>query len=53
MVTVSVALKDPSLTVRVKTKAVLVVTDGAVKTELDVLTAVSVTEGLPLVCAQS
>ena len=46
-VTVSVALAVPSLTVRVKTNAVLVVTVGAVKVGEAVVPSVRVTAGVP------
>ena len=52
IVTVSVSLAVPSLTVRVNTRLVDAVTVGAVNVGLDVVAPVSVTVGLPLVCVQ-
>ena len=49
--TVSVSLNVPSLTVRVNVRVVAVATDGAVKVGLTVVGPVSVTAGVPLVCA--
>ena len=50
MVTVSVALTVPSLTVRVKTSEVCVETVGAVKVAVALVASVRVTLGEPLVC---
>ena len=52
IVTVSVSVRVPSLTVRVNTRLVDAVTVGAVNVGLDVVAPVSVTVGLPLVCVQ-
>ena len=52
IVTVSVALSVPALTVRVNTRAVDVVTVGAVNVGLAVVAPVSVTVGVPLVWLQ-